>query len=86
MGPFVQSQRDAWKNLDMLMADPRLIFLPEPSALEAAFRAFTQAATPSHAGWTDAYLAAFAVGHRVRVVTFDQGFSQFNGLDCDVLS
>jgi len=50
MGAFVQSQQDAWKNLDKFMADPRIRFLPEPPALEAAFRAFTQAATPSHAG------------------------------------
>lgn len=38
MGAFVQSQQDAWKNLDNLMADPRIVFLAEPAGVEPAFR------------------------------------------------
>ena len=86
MGAFVQTQQSAWKNLDKLMADPRIAFLHEPAGLEPAFRALTQATTPSHATWTDAYLAAFAVGHMAQIVTFDQGFSRFSGLDLQALS
>jgi len=38
MGPFVQSQQDAWKYYDKLAQDPRVIFLSEPPGFEAAFR------------------------------------------------
>lgn len=85
MGAFVRSQQDAWKTLDKFVADPRIVFLSEPSKLEPAFRAFAQASTPSHSEWTDAYLAAFAIGHMAQVVTFDHGFSRFSGVDLQIL-
>ncbi len=85
MGAFVQTQQEAWRNFDQLLNDPRVVFLPEPENLEAGFRHFTQAAMPSHGGWTDAYLAAFASGHAAQLVTFDRGFSCFPGLDLQVL-
>ena len=81
MGAFVQSQQDAWKNYDKLAQDPRVVFLSEPPGLEMAFRNFTQATSPSHALWTDAYLASFALETQTQLVTFDQGFSRFAGLD-----
>ncbi|MBI3414499.1 MAG: PIN domain-containing protein [Verrucomicrobia bacterium] len=86
MGPFVQSQQDAWKKYDQFAQDPRVIFLPEPATLEVPFRKFTQLNSPSHALWTDAYLASFAVVAQAQLVTFDQGFSRFAGLDLIVLS
>ena len=81
MGAFVRNQRDAWLAYDKPAADPRVIFVPEPPGLEAAFRRFTQASSPSHALWTDAYLAAFAVESQAQLVSFDRGFSRFAGLD-----
>jgi len=86
MGGFVQSQQDAWKNYDKLIGDPRVIFLSEPPDLEMAFRGFSQATSPSHPLWTDAYLAAFAIQSAAQLVTFDQGFSRYPGLDLLVLS
>ena len=77
MGKFVLSQRDAWQNFDKLLADPRIVFLPEPAAIEARFRSVTQSKSPSHERWTDAYLAAFASGAGAELVTFDQGFKKF---------
>ena len=85
MGAFVQSQQEAWNNYDKLANDPRVIFLTEPPTLEASFRAFAQADSPAHGLWTDAYLAAFAVGLQAQLVTFDQGFRRFAGLDLLVL-
>jgi uncharacterized protein len=85
MGSFVQSQQDACTNYDKLASDPRVVFLSEPPALETAFRSFAQAAFPSHALWTDAYLAAFALEGQAQLVTFDQGFRRFAGLDLQVL-
>lgn len=49
MGQFVQSQQDAWRHYDKLASDLRVVPLAEPSALEPAFRNFTQASSPSHA-------------------------------------
>lgn len=85
MGQFVQSQQDAWKKYDTLANDPRVVFLTESSTVESAFRAFTQAASPSQAVWTDAFLAAMAVERHAQLVTFDQGFSRFAGLNLRIL-
>ncbi|MGA2863201.1 MAG: TA system VapC family ribonuclease toxin [Verrucomicrobiota bacterium] len=86
MGHFLQNQQEAWRSFDRLANDPRVVFLPEPPSAEASFRTFTQALSPAHALWTDAYLAAAAVGSQSRLVTFDQGFSRFSGLEVLILS
>lgn len=81
MEAFVQSQQDAWRHYTALTNDPRVVFLDEPVGVETAFRSFTQATSPSHAVWTDAYLAALALSIPAQLVTFDQGFKGFAGLD-----
>lgn len=85
MGAFVQSQQDAWTHYDKFAHDPRVIFLDEPPGLETAFRSLARASSPSHGLWTDAYLASFAIQSQAQLVTFDQGFSRFAGLDLLVL-
>jgi hypothetical protein len=40
---------------------------------------------PAHQRWTDADLAAFATAHDARIVSFEQGFNQFAGVDLFVL-
>ena len=85
MGAFVQSQQDAWRHYDALANDPRVVFLSEPAGVETRFRGFTQAPSPSHAVWTDAYLAALALVFPAQLVTFDRGFDRFPGLDLLVL-
>ncbi len=85
MGQFVQSQQEAWRAFDKLANDPRVLFFAEPLTVETAFRNFSQANSPSHAGWTDSFLAALAVERRVQLVTFDQGFRRFSRLDLLVL-
>ncbi len=86
MGRFIQSQQDAWRNYDRLSNDPRVVWLNEPAGLEAAFRGFTQSGSPAHERWTDAYLAAFALTGTTQLVTFDQGFTRFAGLDLFALT
>lgn len=81
MGLNVQTQIEAWKTCDRLANDPRVFFLPEPPALEDSFRRYTRASSPSHALWTDAYLAAFAVESQAQLVSLDRGFSRFEGLE-----
>ena len=86
MGKFVRSQRDAWKVYDQLANDPRFVFLSEPPSLDSSFRQFTQSTSPSHQGWTDAYLAAFAIAGGHQLITTDKGFKQFAELNPVILS
>lgn len=86
MGENVQSQVEAWQACDVLRNDARVIFLPEPAALETTFRSLSQAASPSLDRWTDAYLAAFGIQSAAQLVTFDKGFSRFAGLDLHLLA
>jgi toxin-antitoxin system PIN domain toxin len=85
MGTFVQNQRDAWNTHDALMNDPRVIFLPEPLALEESFRKLSQSPHPSREAWTDAYLAAFVIASQAHLVTFDTGFTRFAALQFTLL-
>ena len=81
MGQFVQSQQDAWRTYDRLAQDPRTVFLSEPPELDARFRSIANSGSPSHALWTDAFLAALAIESHTRLVTFDQGYRRFAALD-----
>ena len=81
MGENVLTQADAWIAYDQWQNDLRVIFLDEPAGLEAMFRSLTQAESPAHDRWTDAYLAAFAAVSGHQLVTFDTGFSCFTGID-----
>ena len=85
MGVNVQTQAEAWQAYDKLANDGRVILLPEPGTLERRLRSLTQASSPSHGLWTDAYLAAFAIESNAQLVTFDRGFGGFSGLDLLVL-
>lgn len=86
MGQFVLSQRAAWQNFDRLLADPRVVFLSEPPAVEPQFRAFAQSEFSSNERWTDAYLAGFASVIGAGFVTFDQGFKRFGLNNLGVLT
>jgi predicted nucleic acid-binding protein len=86
MGAFVQSQQQAWSAYDALAADPRVLFLAEPTGLEDEFRRLTQSSQPSHSHWTDAYLAAIATVHHATVTTFDHGFARLPGVDVELLT
>jgi len=86
MGKFVQNQQQAWQAYDKFLNDPRVIFLAEPVAIDVEFRGLSQSLSPSHHRWTDAYLAALAKLNAAQLVTFDQGFSSFAGLDLVLLA
>jgi uncharacterized protein len=80
------SAAQAWSILAELLGDERIDFAPEPAALDHVLPRFWQypAATPKLV--TDAYLAAFAISGRRTLVTLDQGFRQFQGLEVEVLN
>ena len=85
MGKFVQSQQSAWSIYDALSGDPRVIFLHEPPGLDSTFRRFANLSASGLERWADAYLASFADISHSQLVTFDQGFNRFTGLDLLVL-
>jgi toxin-antitoxin system PIN domain toxin len=79
------SNVDAWRMYEELLEDDRFSCVPEPVEIERVWRQFSGRSTPSPKLWMDAYLAAFAVAGRMRLVTTDFGFRQFQGLDVYVL-
>lgn len=70
----VKSQEEAWRAYDRWLEDDRVSLLDEPADLEHLFRDLANSRHPSVMNWTDSYLAAFAAGSRLTLVTFDQGF------------
>jgi uncharacterized protein len=72
---------EAWKIYRDFIALPEIIFLPEPTDLEAQFAACSETATFRTHRWTDAYLAAFAHVVGCRLVSFDADFHTFPDLE-----
>ncbi|HMD85802.1 MAG TPA: PIN domain-containing protein [Terriglobia bacterium] len=68
----VLTQPEAWNAYDRWFEDGRVSFLPEPSALEPAFREISRLRRPAPKDWADSYLAAFASASDLTLVTFDQ--------------
>lgn len=85
MGVHVLTPAAAWKQCVDLLALPEIQLQSEPRDLDETWAGFSDLGRTSPNLWTDAYLAAFAKCAGVRLVTFDQGFSRFHGLDCLIL-
>lgn len=81
MGEGVLTPGEAWKLYRKTCEDDRVVFLTEPDDLESHWESNTRGSRHSSNIWTDAYLAAFAKGHRIRLATLDEGFKHFAGLD-----
>jgi uncharacterized protein len=80
------TNREAWSACEALLADDRIVFqADEPAGLESSWTKFAIRGTASPKLWMDAYLAAFALAGRYRMVTTDAAFRQFQGLDLLVL-
>ena len=78
--------QDAWRTYDRLAQDPRTVFLSEPPGLDPRFRSIANSASPSHALWTGAFLAALAIESHTRLATFDHGYRRLPALDLLALS
>ena len=74
----------AWALYDELQSDERVCFLQEPQRLEPAWRRHTEGHTHSPKVWSDAYLSAFADAAGIGVVSFDQGFRKFHGVELTI--
>lgn len=80
------TNRQAWLAYEALLADDRIAFrADEPAGVEPFWQELAGRETASPKLWMDAYLAAFALAGRYRMVTTDSAFRQFRGLDLLVL-
>jgi uncharacterized protein len=86
MGVDVVAQREAWRIYQELSRDGRVVFFPEPSGIESAWRKLTQSHSASNHNWTDAYLASFASIRGLKVVSFDRGFTRLSGTGAIILA
>jgi uncharacterized protein len=76
------TNHDAWAVYEAIARDDRVgIVAHEPPGLETRWRDLAVADSASPKLWMDAYLAAFALGSGMRLVTLDAGFQQFPDLD-----
>jgi uncharacterized protein len=85
MADDVLSQRQAWSVYEQLARDQRVIFALEPPNIEPVWKKLTQSMFAMTGLWTDTYIAALALLHNFRVVSFDKGFGKIDGLDSTIL-
>lgn len=81
------TNRDALVALDALQALPQVRVQDEPSGVFALWRSMAAVPSASPKVWMDAYLAAFAVGGALHMVTLDGDFKNFvtHGLNLTLL-
>ena len=81
-GATGMTNRDALVALSALLALPQVCEREEPPDAFAIWQRLASRDTASPKVWMDAYLAAFAIGGGLRMVTLDQDFRNFvpNGL------
>jgi predicted nucleic acid-binding protein len=72
MGEDVVTRSAAWRIVDQLRADERVLWADEPPQLEAVWRAISARDDNSHNLWTDDYLAAFAQTSGAALATLDR--------------
>ena len=65
------TRSDAWRVIDQLWSDDRVLWAEEPDHLEAVFRAISARSDNSHKLWIDDYLAAFAQACGASLATLD---------------
>lgn len=71
MGEDAVTRREAWRIMDELWSDNRVLWADEPDGLDGVFRAISARNDTSHKLWTDDYLAAFAQASEASLVTLD---------------
>src|SRR5260221_9152671 len=71
--------------MEEVYGDPAVGYAEEPPAMRSVWFRLAKRSTASPNLWMDAYLAAFAIAGRMRMVTFDRAFKQFAGLEVTVL-
>ena len=81
MGEHCLTPRAAWNRCADFLSLPEIRLLQEPPGISEQLGRYCNLGRTSPNLWTDAYLAAFAKSAELRIVSFDQGFSAFTGLE-----
>ena len=71
LGEDAVTRSGAWRIVDQIWSDDRVLWAEEPDQLKAVFRAISARDDNSHKLWTDDYLAAFAQAIGASLVTLD---------------
>jgi toxin-antitoxin system PIN domain toxin len=85
MGGLPLTNADAWRVCDAFLSDSRVRVFAELPTIEGAFRSFSNVSQAAPKLWVDAYLAAHAAANEATLVTFDQGFAGYAGVECRIL-
>ncbi len=72
---------DAWSVLRGWMGLSQVVYLYEPGGCRMRLDDLVSDQRVTPRGWTDAYLAAFAMAAGLRVVSFDADFGRYPALD-----
>ncbi|MEN8662371.1 MAG: TA system VapC family ribonuclease toxin [Lentimonas sp.] len=75
----------AWDRWEVLAAMVQVRFLGEPPGLAKQWSSYANLKTAAPKVWMDAYLAAFAKGYGITVLTLDRDFKNFADLDVQML-
>ena len=85
-GKDAVSMDEAWRLYDVFLGDGRISYAEEPAGLEPLWRGYTGGLSFSPKVWNDAYLAAFAKSAGWQLVTCDQAFSRYQGVNAVILT
>ena len=77
--------RQAWDLIQQLLEDERVEFAAEPADLDELLPPLFRQPGPTPKLLGDAYLAAFALASSRKLVTRDGGFTQFRGLQVELV-
>jgi toxin-antitoxin system PIN domain toxin len=86
MGPLRKTLLDAWRVYEQLMAQEPIFYANEPDGIDRVLESYCRLGGSSTKFWTDGYLAAFSSAGGFTMVTLDDDFRRFPGLDVVVLS
>jgi toxin-antitoxin system PIN domain toxin len=81
MGDQPLGATEAWLAYETWRGTGDVVLVAEPDACELLLAEWSRAGRLSPRLWTDAYLAAFALGAGYRLVSFDGDFTRFDGLE-----
>jgi toxin-antitoxin system PIN domain toxin len=85
MNDRVLTLPEAWTWYGRFIQDPSVSEVAEPKGLQGKWAGLCFDFGSSPKVLTDAYLAAFAMAGGFSLASFDKGFSQFQGLEFDLL-
>ena len=86
MAEDVLTADQAWRSMERIRRNDRVIFASEPPGVEQSWRGMTTSQKTGANFWTDAYLAAFAQVTGYTLVTFDRSFGKHKKLAVRILS